>query len=116
MKNRRHADRSYTYAKVVIVEFDEIGYMRDMSPTGVRIELFTAVELEPEMETIATIIPHQDLDIPPFNMHVQVRWIGENGPTTSVGLLAKEFQTKEGKEYYRRLLEVFNNIKKKNTI
>ncbi|MFP4179750.1 MAG: PilZ domain-containing protein [Spirochaetaceae bacterium] len=107
MKNRRESERSYTYAKVVLWEFDTIGYLRDISPAGMRIEVFDKVDFAPQKEVVTTIIPHQDLKIDPFNITSEIKWIGENGPTASVGLEIESFENSETEKMFRRLYEVF---------
>lgn len=111
MKNRRDSERSYTYAKIVINEIDILGYVRDISRDGIRIEVFDTVELNGGEEMIATIIPDQDLDIEPFNLAVQIRWSRENTPTTSVGLHVVSHRSKLSKEHFNRLFRVFKKAK-----
>ncbi|MFO7850103.1 MAG: PilZ domain-containing protein [Spirochaetia bacterium] len=109
MKNRRESERSYTYAKVVIWKFDTLGYLRDVSPTGMRIEVFNKIDFSPQKEVVSTIIPHQDLDIEPFDIKSEIRWVKENDPTTSLGLEIESFETPETEKMFRRL---YNEFKK----
>ncbi len=112
MRNRRISERSYTYAKVHLTDYDEIGYIRDISPAGVRLELIEASSLETGIRTPAVLMPHQDFELEPFNADIEVRWIGENGPTTSVGILIQRFETAEGEASFFELLRRFRSIHK----
>jgi len=114
MKNRRDSDRAISYAKAVFLFFDIIGYVRDVSPTGLRIDVLpdTLPEIGESVHT--TVISHPDLKLDPFNVLTELRWSRENGPTTAVGLQIVSFSSPRGEKIFQELVEVFRNIRNKN--
>jgi hypothetical protein len=109
MENRRVSNRSYTYAKVVFLDLDIIAYLRDISKEGIRLEVFDKADLKEGQSSPTTIIPHQDLKINPFNVESELRWIGENGPTLSLGLRIVSFADETAEHNFSRLREFFFN-------
>jgi hypothetical protein len=110
MKNRRDSDRSVSYAKAVFLFFDIIGYVRDLSPSGLRVEVLPDSLPRIGEEIHTTIISHPDLKLEPFNILTELRWTRENGPTVSVGLQIIHFSSEHGKQIYRELVEVFRRL------
>ena len=114
MKNRRISDRSVSYAKAVFLFYDIIGYVRDLSPTGLRVEILPDT-LPPIGESIhTTIISHPDLDLDPFNILTHLRWNRENGPTTAVGLEIVHFSSSRGERIFQELIKVFGELRKQD--
>lgn len=111
MKNRRGSDRSVSYAKAVFLFYDIIGYVRDLSPSGLRVEVLPDSLPEVGDSIHTTIISHPDLNLDPFNVFTELRWTRENGPTTSVGLQIVHFSSEQGEHIYRELVEVFNRVR-----
>ncbi len=112
MENRRASDRSYTYAKVIFLDFDIIGYLRDISKEGIRLEVFDKFNLEEGLQSLTTIIPHKDLGIHPFNVESELRWLRENGPTLSLGLKLVSFSDEKAEQSFTRLREIFHTERK----
>ena len=110
MKNRRIYNRAHSYAKAVFLFYDLIGYVRDISEEGLRIDVLAPnpPELSPTLHT--TIIPHPDLELDPFNIVTQVRWTKENGPTIAVGLKILEFSSSQGAEIFSHLVKIFEEL------
>jgi hypothetical protein len=101
--NRRNSLRNYSYAKVVFLDRNILGYVRDISQRGMRVEVFSDREEEPREGVTLTVIPDPDLKLDPFNLQAQVRWSRPNGPTVSVGLQVERFRTAKGKRIFSRL-------------
>jgi len=111
MKNRRSTNRAISYAKAVFLFYDIIGYVRDLSPTGLRVEILPET-LPPIGESIhTTIISHPDLNLDPFNILTHLRWSRENGPTTAVGLEIVHFSSSRGEKIFQELIKVFAELK-----
>lgn len=110
MKNRRISDRAHSYAKAVFLFYDLIGYVRDISEEGLRIDILTSAlpDLSPSVHT--TIIPHPDLDLDPFNIFTQVRWSKQNGPTIAVGLKVIEYSSPHGADVFSHLVKIFEEL------
>jgi len=107
MKNRRTYSRIHSYAKAVFLFYDMIGYIRDVSETGFRVEILAEKLPETGKTMHTTIIAHPDLDIDPFNVLAAVRWLKRNDPTIAVGLEVVSFSTLRGKELYKTLVDIF---------
>ncbi|MGC9312719.1 MAG: PilZ domain-containing protein [Sediminispirochaetaceae bacterium] len=110
MKNRRIYNRIHSYAKAVFLFYDLIGYVRDISEEGLRIELVSDEIPEFSGTAHTTIISHPDLKLDPFNILTEIRWAQRNGPTIAVGLRVIEFSSSQGEEIFSRLVQLFAEL------
>lgn len=111
MHNRRIFDRSMSYAKTVFLFYDIIGYVRDLSETGLRVDIFADSIPDFGEQVHTTVISHPDLDLDPFNVITQVRWGKEDGPMVAVGLKIIGFSSLHGKETYGTLVQIFEELR-----
>ena len=113
MHDRRSFDRSMSYAKTVFLFYDIIGYVRDISPSGVRVDIFADSVPQVGEQIHTTIISHPDLELDPFNVLTQIRWTREDGPMMAIGLKVIGYSSEHGKLTYRELTKVFENLRAK---
>lgn len=111
MKNRRISNRIHSYAKAFFHFYDLIGYVRDISDNGLRIEILCEDLPDLDKTVHTTIISHPDLGLDPFNILTEARWSKKNGPTIAVGLKVLSFSTAQGEEIFNRLVEIFEDNK-----
>lgn len=107
MKNRRDSDRTHSYAKAVFLFYDLIGYVRDISGNGLRIEVLADTCPERDKQIHTTIIPHPDLQLEPFNILTKIRWTKLHGPTIAVGLQVVSFSSAQGEGVFHHLKQIF---------
>jgi len=110
MKNRRIYNRTHSYAKAVFLFYDLIGYVRDISAEGLRIELVSDEIPEFSETAHTTIISHPDLELDPFNILTEIRWTQRNGPTIAVGLKVVKFSSSQGEEIFTHLVKLFADL------
>ncbi len=111
MHNRRIFDRSMSYAKTVFLFYDIIGYIRDLSTTGLRVDIFDNSLPEEGEQVHTTVISHPDLKLDPFNVLTQVRWSKQDGPLYAMGLQIIGFSSEHGRETYDELVYIFEELK-----
>jgi hypothetical protein len=88
---------------VVILDRNLLGYVRDISARGVRVEVLSENEEEAREGVAMTIIPDPELKMDPFNLRAAIRWSRPNGPTISVGIQVERFMSLKGKRIFSRL-------------
>ncbi len=110
MQNRRLYNRIHSYAKAVFLFYDLIGYVRDISSEGLRVELVSDEVPEFSETAHTTIISHPDLKLDPFNVLTEVRWARRHGPTIGVGLKVIEFSSHQGEEIFSHLVKLFAEL------
>lgn len=101
-EERRNKNRKESYAKVFLPDSHTIAYLRDLSREGVRIEAVDAPGFQAGELLKIVIIPIELSKISPFVLEVSIQWMGENGPTTSIGLALKQFIGPGSKRGFRR--------------
>jgi hypothetical protein len=102
-----------SYAKTVFLFYDIIGYVRDLSPTGLRVDLFADSFPATGEQVHTTIISHPDLNLDPFNVLTKVRWGKQDGPMIAVGLEIVGFSSEHGSYTYQKLVQIFEELKTK---
>lgn len=100
-----------SYAKTVFLFYDIIGYVRDLSSTGLRVDIFdnTIPDIGEQIHT--TVISHPDLKLDPFNVLTQIRWTKEDGPLFALGLQILGFSSEHGRATYDQLVNIFEELR-----
>ena len=111
MQNRRIFDRAMSYAKTVFLFYDIIGYVRDLSSTGLRVDIFADSFPAIGEQVHTTIISHPDLNLDPFNVLTKIRWGKQDGPMFAVGLEIIGFSSTHGDYTYQKLVQIFEELK-----
>ena len=115
MQNRRIFDRSMSYAKTVFLFYDIIGYVRDLSSTGLRVDIFDNSIPDVGEQIHTTVISHPDLKLEPFNVLTQIRWSKEDGPLFALGLQILGFSSDYGSATYDKLVHIFEELRIQKT-
>ncbi len=70
---RRHP-RSSAYAKVLVLDQKIPGYLRDLSPGGIRVALLRPLALAPGKTVRLSVLPLLEMGVEPFPLSMVVRW------------------------------------------
>ena len=111
MQNRRISDRAMSYAKTVFLFYDIIGYVRDLSSTGLRVDIFADSYPAIGEQVHTTVISHPDLNLDPFNVLTKVCWGKQDDPMIAVGLEIVGFSSTHGDYMYQKLVQIFEELK-----
>ena len=85
MTEHRREERYSSYAKVVLVSQNNLGYLRDMNRQGCQVDFVDPPDIQQDTVVEMTIIPNEDLSIEKFNLLLTVRWIRQDKVYYSVG-------------------------------
>ena len=107
-KEKRKYGRRRCYGKMVFVESDVPGYIRDISSKGMRVECPSPLSpLMSKSRLIAVrILPEDDADFEPFGASVEIRWLRRGELYTTLGLYVRELSNEAEKDY-RKLLDLY---------
>ncbi|MEW5816340.1 MAG: PilZ domain-containing protein [Spirochaetota bacterium] len=111
MENRkRNYDRKKCYAKILFKDDNTVGYLRDISPKGCRIDVPTEITLRAGEKKAIIIIPEEELNIPPIHGTVEVRWSDKKELFWVIGSFLKSVRDREALKNYQLLLEYYKNM------
>jgi hypothetical protein len=85
MDNRRIERRVASYARVLLVEHNAVGHLRDLSREGCRLSILDPPPLGQGDVLDVVIVPHEDLELPHIPARLTVRWLRPDGPALSLG-------------------------------
>lgn len=106
-ENKRDNDREICYSKVFFEEHNIPGYIRDISKSGIKVDIplqFTP----PEGECSMMIIPHEILGLPPFKTRCEIRWAKHSTIYHSLGVLIVSWASEKGKNDYNSLIDYYS--------
>ena len=84
MEHRREK-RFASYAKVVLVETNNLGYLRDLNSLGCQIDFLEPPPIKPEDTVEVRIIPNEELNLPNIDLFLSIRWMRQEDPFFSIG-------------------------------
>lgn len=85
-QERRIDTRNHSYAKAFMPDHNAIGYVRDISRNGFRIEAIGSPGFSGGEEVTVVLIPNEETRFPPFTVRGRVQWMHDNSPTYSIGI------------------------------
>ena len=103
----RQEKRFSSYAKVILLEQDKFGYLRDLNHSGCQIDFLESPSLKMEDQIEIRIIPNEELNLPVIEQMLKVQWMRQdNDLFFSIGGSLSRI-TEENKEAFNRLLSHF---------
>jgi hypothetical protein len=99
---RRLDTRKHSYAKAFLTDRHVIGYIRDISIEGFRLEALGTPAIEEGEEVKVVFIPHEESKFPPFTIRGKVMWSAENPPTCSFGIAVIQYLSPGSRRLFRK--------------
>jgi len=107
MSEKMRDSREICYAKILFLEENIPGYVKDISLSGCRIDIPSKIDWKiGEMKKII-IIPEDPLEIKPIKGTVEIRWIKQVDLFYKCGMQVKSVKDRESKENYAKLLDYY---------
>jgi hypothetical protein len=109
-QERRIDQRNHSYAKAFLPDHNAIGYIRDISTGGFRIEALGDPGIPEKVEVTAVFIPNEEMRFPPFTLRGRVEWRHENPPTTSLGIAVTRYVSPGSARLFRRFRKIWKRL------
>lgn len=107
MSDKPRTPRETCYAKILFLEDNIPGYIKDISATGCRIDIPSAVVWEIGQRKKIIIIPEEPLGIDTVKGTVEIRWIKQEDMFYRCGMQVVSVTDKSSKENYLKLLQYY---------
>ena len=108
MTEKERTIRETCYAKILFLEENIPGYVKDISATGCRIDIPSAVRWEAGQRKSIIIIPEEPLPIEPIKGVVEIRWIKQVDMFFKCGMHVISVNDEASKENYAKLLAYYS--------
>lgn len=105
MEHRREK-RFASYAKVLLVGRDNLGYLRDLNSLGCQVDFLEPPPVEIGDSVEICVIPNEELSIPNVDLFLEIKWMRQDQPFFSLGG-ALDRIPEEHEDAYQRLLSYF---------
>lgn len=112
MENKHRPTREKCYAKAIFSEGNRLGYVRDISVTGCRIDLLDDLEFEPGEQKKITIIPEHSINIGQVFGTFEMRWKKKEGMFYITGSKIVSVKDEDSRDNYKALLQYYQKLKK----
>jgi hypothetical protein len=109
--DRRRDNRKQSYSKAFLPDHHIIGYIRDVSKTGFRMEAIAGQDPGTISKAKVVFIPQEELRFPPFTLEGAIQWTAENPPTRSIGIEISRFVSPGSKRHFRRFERLWRKLK-----
>ena len=109
MEFKQRDAREKCYAKVIFLEEGVPGYVRDISESGIKIDILQAIPWSKGDIISVRIIPTEELNIETFLCSVEIRWLQKGDPFNSLGAEVKDFEGVDSREKYNSLLGYYTS-------
>ncbi|MBA7487313.1 MAG: hypothetical protein GH155_03990 [Spirochaeta sp.] len=106
----RREERSQTYAKVILLDNNTPGYLRDLSKQGCKISLLNPVTVLKDDVILFKIVPDDENNIPAFQLSLRVFWTRYDLLYFSIGGTVILPQEEENKENLNRIYNYYAGI------
>lgn len=110
-RDRRKSDRKQSYSKAFLPDHHIIGYIRDISKTGFRMEAIAGEDSGSLEQAKVVFIPQEELNFPPFTLEGAVQWSASNPPTQSIGVEITRFVSPGSRRLFRRFRRLWKRMK-----
>ena len=102
---KRRDDRSRCYGKIIFLTSGTPGYIRDISPEGMRVECPSPFSpaISSSLLLPVQIVPMEDMEFCTFTASAEVRWLRKGGIYTSIGLMITDLSAGAEREYEKIL-------------
>lgn len=104
MTDKPRTQREICYAKIMFLEDNIPGYIKDISTTGCRIDIPSDVSWEIGQRKKIIIISEEALAIDPIKGTVEIRWIKKVDMFNKCGMQVVSVKDIQSKDNYRKLL------------
>jgi hypothetical protein len=81
----RKEKRFISYAKVILIGKESLGYLRDINSLGCQIDFIEHPPIKEGDQIDIRIIPNEELNLPAIQLTLTVRWIKEDAVYYSIG-------------------------------
>ena len=112
MSGNQRQDREKAYAKVLFIDENLPGYVRDLSTQGCQIDLLQEASWEVGERKKIVIIPEEDIGFAPVHGTIEIRWLKPKEIYYSVGVKFVSLKDADAKENYKRIIRFFQSKKK----
>ncbi len=102
----RKEKRFVSYAKVILVGKESLGYLRDLNSLGCQIDFIEPPSIETGDQIQIRIIPNEELNLPNIQLVLTIRWMKQDEIYYSIGGALSEAPN-EHSEAYQELLTYF---------
>ncbi len=102
----RKEKRFVSYAKVILVGKESLGYLRDLNSLGCQIDFIEPPSIETGDQIEIRIIPNEELNLPNIQLVLTIRWMRQDAIYYSIGGALSEAPN-EHSEAYQELLTYF---------
>ena len=101
---RARLPRRGTYARVLLGDGENPGYLRDLSPTGCRLSFVEHVDRGAGQSMEVEVIPDSSSGVEPFAVKLVIKWVRQEHVYCSVGAAVTQFPTDLDQTRYDELL------------
>ena len=105
MEHRREK-RFASYAKVVLVDTNNLGYLRDLNSLGCQVDFVEPPPVKIGDKVEICIIPNEEMGIPNVELTVEIKWMRQEQPFISLGGALDHLPDEQG-QHYESLLSYF---------
>ena len=102
----RKEKRFISYAKVILVGMESLGYLRDINSLGCQVDFIEPPPIKEGDDIEIRIIPNEELNLPPIQLTLSIKWIKTDAVYYSIGGALSVVPDKYS-ETYQKLLTYF---------
>jgi hypothetical protein len=103
---KRREKRFISYAKVILIGKDSLGYLRDINSLGCQIDFIEPPALQTGDQIEIQIMPNEELSLPNIRLSLNVKWMRQDTVYYSIGGSLSQVPD-EYREAYQKLLSYF---------
>ena len=108
-QDKRNKKRELGYSKIWIKERDTPAYLRDLNDKGIKIDIPGNFPVKAGEHFSIIIIPEDFMDIPSFEISIEVRWIKADTPIVSLGAFIPVIKDPEQRKHFCKLIEYYKD-------
>lgn len=107
MENKRNNQRANCYARVDIGNFENIGFVKDFSKTGIKIHAASICTYKDGTTQFIKILENKDLEIGEVNCEAKLIWHTVSSAEILYGFHLQGFKDKTSQTNYKQFLESY---------
>lgn len=104
---QRKSTRVPSYAKAMLMDAQIPGYVRDLSSAGCQVAFMQAPALAVGDLISVRIVAEHDPDLPPFLIHLRVRWVKPGVPWFALGGQIEPMDDANERAVFRKLVAYY---------
>jgi hypothetical protein len=104
---QRKNPRMPSYAKAMLVDSQIPGYIRDLSRSGCQVAFMQTIPAAVGEIIAVRVIAEHDQTIPPFLIHLRIRWTKKDDPWSTLGGQIEPMNNEKEKAVFERLVTYY---------